>query len=976
VKNGGIERLFVGWDRPTLDITTEILRQRWGQAHFWNLSEVLIVVPGRQAGRRLREKLRDHAQAHSLRLSPPDIITPSELPERLYAAPSDLDATADALCAWFNALKTLPQSDRELLAPTSVESGTLSRLGLADTIAAARSTLMAEGLTFADAATLCAELPGFCDDARWAVLVRLETAYQEALIKARLYDRDDARQDALRQPTIVCEKDIWLVGTVDLSHIERALLRTSSPSIIAVIAAPECLQEGFDDIGVLVSEFWRKRPLPISPDQLCFPNDPSEEAQLIADGISAWTNQGEKPGVTVGVGDERAADGLARRLAGRGLPTHSPYGRPLDHTRPAALLASLRDFLGDPSARRFAALVRHPDLENWVPSAPDNAGARGDNPTPPLSGAGGVLAALDDFLAERLPERMPPVLPPAIEAASQAVNDLLAPLHKTQTLTDWAEPLRKVLRTVYADNEPKDDAEGRQLTRALQGIENVLQSMAGVTPSLAPRLSGQEALTFVLGRLRGPRLPDDFHPDGIEMRGWLELALDDAPALFLTGLHEGTVPSSSVSDPWLPETLRRHLGLPDTLRRQARDAYLLRVMLESRPSVSLFAARRGTDGEPRRPSRLLFLCDGETAAHRAAEFTTAEPAAQKGSSSFTPGIARRLPPPLPEPIAEPLNRLRVTAFGDYLTCPYRFYLNHVLKLTAPDVLEDEMTASRFGELLHDSLAAFAGSSVAESPDANAVQTFLRAELGRQARKNFGSEMSAPLRLQARQALRRLDAFARWQATQTAQGWLIQHDLAERELEAELIVDDRPFTLTGRLDRVDYHPGEDRYRILDYKTGNSGIGPEKKHRGSLSPDGIRPWSNLQLPLYRLLAKANGININRLEIGYVLLPAELRETGYAGVDWTDEDFQDAQRCAEGIIRALRQEIFWPPAMPPRYPDAYSSLCLDGCRDRQDWFEPPPSRSSPPPPQSRGRIKTEAIFTPPLSEGEAGWGSEEPL
>ena len=77
------------------------------------------------------------------------------------------------------------------------------------------------------------------------------------------------------------------------------------------------------------------------------------------------------------------------------------------------------------------------------------------------------------------------------------------------------------------------------------------------------------------------------------LMGWLELALDDAPVLLLTGMHEGAVPAGGTAHPLLPDTLRRRLGLPDSRRRQARDAFLLRVLLESRPHAHLVVAPAG-----------------------------------------------------------------------------------------------------------------------------------------------------------------------------------------------------------------------------------------------------------------------------------------------------------------------------------------------------------------------------------------------
>ncbi|MBV9851823.1 MAG: PD-(D/E)XK nuclease family protein [Armatimonadetes bacterium] len=958
-----------------LHAAADILQERYARGNQWDLGGVLIALPGRQAGRRLRQLLDERAAGDGLRLVPPETVTPADLPERLYAPPPRVATPAEAFFAWVQAVRRLAEDDRRTLAPRMAESGgPLAGAGLAEHVLSVRADLMAEGLTLGDAARRCAALPGFCEDRRWGALARLEELYVGTLSQAGLTDRDDSRWAALDAGTLSCEQDIVLVGTVDLNAQERAMLRRLPSPVLAVLAvlpAPPEVRDGFDDVGGLIADFWHDRPLPLPDERLCFVEDPAAEAHALADRLAALDGRYAPDEITLGVGDERTAEGLARRLALLGLPTVSPYGLPLARVRPAALLSALRDYLHDPSARRFATLVRHADLETWLESRPglpsagdaplpaspsqeEGFGGAGESPCPLLppliakEGPGEVfLDALDTYLAEHLPERLPEEgLPPVLEDARNALETLLSPLRTSRALPDWAEPVADILRAVYGNRELDDAcAEDRQLRRGLAGIAAALRDIKRLNPALAPRLSGRDALAFALGRLDGLRLPADGAETGMAMMGWLELALDDAPVLLLTGLHEGGVPAGTPADPLLPDALRRRLGLPDSRRRQARDAFLLCVLMESRPHLHLVVARRGADGEPQRPSRLLFLGDGGTVARRARRF--AEGADAPPIPLLTSGSARRLPPPRPEPLATPLTRLRVTAFRDYLACPYRFYLRHVLGLDERDDAADEMDARRFGILLHESLAAFARAPIAESPDPAAVQRFLRAELRRQARAQFGGDPSPPVRLQVRQAGRRLDAFARWQARQTAEGWLIQYDLSERDLEAEIWVDNAPFTLTGRLDRVDYHPGEDKYRIIDYKTGDAGQSPDEKHRGAADGDGTRPWTDLQLPLYRTLAGANGVAEDRLEVGYVLLSADLSPVsftdkgrrdgglGYVPVPWKEPEFGSARACAESVIRALRAEAFWPPAAPPRFPDAYSPLCLDSCRDRAEWL-----------------------------------------
>ena len=56
-------------------------------------------------------------------------------------------------------------------------------------------------------------------------------------------------------------------------------------------------------------------------------------------------------------------------------------------------------------------------------------------------------------------------------------------------------------------------------------------------------------------------VPPDVADDAVELLGWLELPLDDTPAAIITSFNEGFVPTSLNSDLFLPNELRRRLGL-------------------------------------------------------------------------------------------------------------------------------------------------------------------------------------------------------------------------------------------------------------------------------------------------------------------------------------------------------------------------------------------------------------------------------
>ena len=72
------------------------------------------------------------------------------------------------------------------------------------------------------------------------------------------------------------------------------------------------------------------------------------------------------------------------------------------------------------------------------------------------------------------------------------------------------------------------------------------------------------------------------------------------------------------------------------------------------------------------------------------------------------------------------------------------------------------------------------------------------------------------------------------------------------MAATVIVDDEPFTITGRIDRVDRH-ADGRYRVIDYKTADTPVSPETSHRRGKQ----KQWIDLQLPLYHQLLRGEGI-----------------------------------------------------------------------------------------------------------------------
>jgi ATP-dependent helicase/nuclease subunit B len=347
--------------------------------------------------------------------------------------------------------------------------------------------------------------------------------------------------------------------------------------------------------------------------------------------------------------------------------------------------------------------------------------------------------------------------------------------------------------------------------------------------------------------------------------------------------------------------------------------------------VDLIVGRRNADNDPLAPSRLLFAADAETIARRAWRFFRPPPPRSQlqplAGRVTAPLPSPDFPIPRPEPPAAPLEELAITAFRDYLACPYRFYLRRVLRLGAVDDAAVELDGGAFGSLLHAALRDFGRGPSRDATDPQEIAAVLLEALDRHVAALFGERPLAAVAIQVEQLRLRLRAFAAKQAEWAAQGWRIEHAEVPDQTHpaATFVVDGRPLVLRGRIDRIDVRPANGERVILDYKSSDAGQSPEKTHqRGG-------EWVDLQLPLYRHLVRSLGIE-GPVRLGYVLLPKDTEQVDFCLAEWTDADLRAADATAQAVVQGIREGRFWPPTdPPPDFSEEFAPICQDGVFDR---------------------------------------------
>ncbi|HKD35184.1 MAG TPA: PD-(D/E)XK nuclease family protein, partial [Pirellulales bacterium] len=460
-------------------------------------------------------------------------------------------------------------------------------------------------------------------------------------------------------------------------------------------------------------------------------------------------------------------------------------------------------------------------------------------------------------------------------------------------------------------------------------IRDALAAHLEIDASLAPAVSGAEAIRLVLRELQGELAAPRADGEAVELLGWLDLIWNDAPVAIVTGFNEGIISPTIGRDLFLPNALRQRLPVEDNERRLARDVYALGLIAASRERLHLIAGRRSAENDPLVPSRLLFSCqDGELATRVKRLFSAPKESSRR---ILMPGSLRpgRKVSNLPVPPADALDQrptiFRVTEFKSYLACPYRYYLRHRLNLEALADSASELDPAQFGSLLHDALMQFGKSDVRDSTDANEIREELYLSLGQLAAVQYGSAAQPAVQVQIELIKLRLAAFAERQAEWRSEGWRIKHveikfDGDADQKPAPFAVDGQAAYLSGRVDRIDENEHSGLWAVLDYKSSESANKPDKTHRKS------DEWVDLQLPLYRHLVRGLDPPAG-VQLGYVLLPKDVRETGFCLADWTEEQLQAADEAARGVVRGVWRGDFQPKSPPPAGFEEFAAICQDG-------------------------------------------------
>lgn len=890
-----------------------------------DLGDTLVLIPTAGAGRAIRRELAKKGVLSPQFRLPLEALLPQGL-----AVASRLEREA----AWALLLEpTRGQRFKSLVPEVVPLEAPDDRFAVAARLCAVCDQLTEAGLNPASpqVVEVCSG-----DEQRWQAFGKLYAEYLAVLAKYGLRDPNEVRLAEGHDPTVplgcrrlvvACIPDLAPIVETYLQSLDRLGLT------VEVLAwSPSGQAAHLSTWGRADPSWWRENQPRVETKIIVAANDPPTEAGLLLD----YAAGAEKADFEIFAAAPESAAALAQEIVWREAEAYLPEGRALARTESAEILLGWDAFARGHRWRDFRVLLQKPQFLSFFVAA-------SGQPSPLTTRT--AREACDQLIAQHLCESVEAARSwlkqadrsaekadfPAQESLVATAGNLLGKKMEGQAM------LEAVNR--HRGRVPTDSFAARELAAVAEVAGQFADSPLLRQLPAAMREAASRA--DIMGKRIFPRAPDG----AIEVQGWLEAPWSAARHLVIAGCREGALPSGTHDDSFLPDGAKKNLGLVTQDGRLARDSYLLSCLLASRPGaqVRLGFSRLGPQGEPNRPSRLLFGCLDSELPERSGLLLRPAPRSVRGEQQEVPF---QLQIPAPDAQQWPPRSIRVTAFKNYLACPLRFYLGTILKLRKVDPDAREIPATDFGTVMHKVLEEFAlDKSLAGLRDGAEIARHLSRLLDALVPRFYGDHPSPVVQVQIESMRARLVVAAATEAGLRADGW------STLEAEYKVVAADQcllgGLAVTGTIDRIDVHP-EHGLRILDYKTYSQPKNPLKTHLGpprgrdhlpeadleTWSKTGraqLRSWKELQLPLYAWLARkiwpeqaAKGV-----AVGYFLLPPD-GEAGPSALEFfalTAEMQTSAERCAARIAGLVKAGQFWPPSPS-------SEVEFD---DFKDWFGP---------------------------------------
>lgn len=900
---------FLGISQAPAKTIAQALLEECRSGTAADLGGCLVILPGRQAIRAVSAEL---TAANELIL-PPDFTTTGgffrmgEKPERPLASIPEQKAL------WLQILENLDPADFPCLFPGGLEKEEAALAFYADQIMRLRAELE-QSAGFGSLQSAAGILSA--SDERWSELARLEKEFRSALKKKGLEDPVPAPRDAAcfrkyRKIVLAAVPDLSSSVKDKLSFLEREFENTEGPDFVICIAAPESSADFFDEWGCVIPEKWSTHAIAF-PEGDCIHSvqDPREMADLAARlAMDPESGKFDLDTTALIVTDTAFAGPIRKSFSGfvtedGPLEVYDPNGTSMSILRVFGIISALRELIRDdkPSAESFRRLL---DQECFAQRIAYLACMTPDD----------LRKAADEFFLIRIPDVITsanwpdPVLvhgdraKDRMDLLGKAFGKIMDLRTRLKEAEDPVSELGRILGEIFSRKQyaPRFGIELNAEAEAFREATSLFSDSP-----LLRELPLERRLYLLEDHLKSVRLYPEHGPRAMEITGFLDALFHPADRIILCGMNEGLLPESQAASPFLNESIRKKLGLPDNESRFARDAFYLESLLTlTCGRVHFLACKRGADGSPMRFSSFFFHEEKnlDELLKRTdilfADYPVPSAAPRSGEEQLPFHAETDISRAFGGPDETIIN---VTDFRDILQSPLRAYMTKTLKMEEVDYTFPELDAAALGTVVHSAFQTFdppgdwrktllSGSETDKVKVLDEAEKIFRQALLREVRALVSAELPLLAVLQTEI----------WQSRIRKAMKELLSASAPEVLATEWSLADKKgiafggAVIRGKIDRIEYNRETDTIRIIDIKTGDKGA--KEAH---VTKNGV--FLDLQLPLYKMLLpldpvfreKHSDIDLDKCNIvcGYFRVPGDIEKIGYDL--WDDMDqYDDAAR-----------------------------------------------------------------------------------
>ncbi|MCP4178178.1 MAG: PD-(D/E)XK nuclease family protein [bacterium] len=949
-----LSTIFLDWKHPLLFSAAEKLLLSSSDG-FIDLSNIIVVTPTTHSAHKFKYYLTKLLSEKNSGLVPPKIVIPEYFISDNSIQKQKASYT-ESLLTWLSVFENTDIETLTSLFPTqpNKENRLNWNLNVINSITNLTNSIAEAGFTISS--VLNNQQETIVDDIeRWFDLLKLENEYTKILETNDLTDPNLYKIISTNSPTISDEiNKIIIVGVIDpLPIVINAWEKLSETiSIETWIHAPESEQKSFDKWGRPIEANWSNRTIDIpnfednvhvvSPENIqhCF-------TKIFSNLTGNESNSVNLNITSIFTANNNLIPNIKEFFSKYDVMTSNPAGSEFTISKLFILIDNLYKFLLTKNYQTFANLLRTPDILNYFRYKNDNFNVAL------------LLTSLDQLQNKYLPETLDDISY-MITSESRNSSKYSIKVNLLQTVYDdflefieeaeselLSNFIHNFIEKIYNKRAFKsNNINDSQFIDTLTTFNKVLNEF-NESKIKINHLSITKQFNIFLNILKREKTYPESKLDGtLEIHGWLETQWTGSENIIITGMNDKYLPEGIQSDLFLPDSIKQKLGIRNINSRFCRDSYLLTALLKSHnpEKIHFIVNNFDTSGDPLKPSRLLFLTDGQKLISRLNKLFsyTDEKSLSNTINDYSPSFTLKPAQKNIEPV------LYATDFRNYLSSPFIFYLKKALRMEKIDDRQNDIEPSYFGDMCHAILQKFSEEiNLNKIKSLCDLQNILNEYTEKEIITRYGKNLSLPSIISTTSIKQRI--------IKSADQLLEDHQSGWRTIEIEkafsLTIDNHfikkwsdntielkeSYIIKGKIDRIDKNIKTEEVRIIDYKTAEKAKQPDKVHfkaprnidkyseYSKFSLEGKSYyWLDLQLPIYYLMLKNSGIDVgSNLICSYFNLPKIIAETGISSWDNIESFIPSACSTIANIVINIEKKNFWPPYDLTGFNDIYNEF-----------------------------------------------------